>query len=154
MIKPADMFQRTPRSHRKVSNAASVPLCNASPKPMETRSSGLGPCLSAGYHQTALWQDLTWITAAGWNPTSKFSLYFGKGKHGPEGCGSCRQGRACQLDHLCSSDCAHIAFLLVLLLPGASSFLSVLLNLDDLPFSFVLSWFMYFISTKWAVPGF
>lgn len=117
-----------------------MPLCNTSPKPTETRSSGLGPCLSAGYHQSALWQDLTWITAAGWNPTGKFSLYFGKGKHGPEGCGSCRQGCACQLDHLCSSDRAHIAFLWVLLLPELHpAFLSSWTWLVYL-FSFVLSW--------------
>ena len=37
-------------------------------------------------------EDLPWRSVACWTPTGKFGLFFGEGKHGPEVCGSCRQG--------------------------------------------------------------
>lgn len=137
MLKPAEMFQRTPPTKKRVM----LPSCRfAMHLQSQWKPGAWHPVLARVQDTTSQLSSRT--CCEGQQPAEILSASLASAleEENTDQKVVVPADKTCQLDHLYSSDCAHITFSLVLLLLGARSCLPLLLNLAVSPFSFVLSW--------------
>lgn len=137
MLKPAEMFQRTPPTKKRVMLSS----CHFAVHLQSQREPGAWHLVLARVQDTT--SQLSSRSCYEWQQPAESlaaTLASALGEENTDQKVVIPADKTCQLDHLCSSGRAHITFSLVLLLLAASSCLPLLLNLAISPFSFVLSW--------------